>query len=57
MNMKNLLSDPSFSITSNIPITSSINETESWFINNSPVRFNIDTPDGEPEWKNVEMTG
>lgn len=57
INMENPLSDPLFSITSDIPITKSKNGDESWFINNSQIRININTIDDEPQWKNIEMTG
>lgn len=57
INMNNPYLDRSFSITSDIPITKSKDDINAWFINNSQIRININTPDGKPEWKNIEMTG
>ena len=56
INMNNPKGDPIFSITSNIPITRQ-NDDGSWFINNSRIRMNVNTPPGVTPWKNVEMTG
>jgi hypothetical protein len=56
MNTNNIKQDPIFSVTSNIPIKKS-SDDRSWFINNSSIRININTPPGEEPWKNVEMTG
>ena len=56
MNMDDPLNDKAFSITSNIPITKN-DDDGSWLIDKPEVRMNVDTPKGEPAWKNVEITG
>ena len=56
MDMDNPTNDKTFSITSHIPITRN-NDDGSWFIDKPEVRMNVNTPKGEPLWKNVEITG
>ena len=56
MNMGDPTNDKMFSITSDIPITRNSNDG-SWFIDKPEVRMNVNTPKGEPAWKNVEITG
>ena len=48
-------SDGLFYITSNKNITRQ--NDDSWLINSSEVRMNVDTPPGVAQWKNVEITG
>lgn len=55
VDMENPLDDASFYITSDIPVRQE--NDGSLYINNSQVRMNVETPDREREWKNVEMTG
>jgi hypothetical protein len=56
LNMENPKKDPLFSITDDIPIIKPSNDN-SWFINNSNTRMNVNTPSGDIPWKNIEMTG
>jgi hypothetical protein len=56
MDMDNPTNDKTFSITSHIPVTRN-NDDGSWFIDKPEVRMNVNTPKGEPLWKNVEITG
>jgi hypothetical protein len=55
--MEDPLSDESFSITSNVPISKNIEDGLAWSINDTQIRMNIDTPDDAQPWKNIEMTG
>ena len=55
MNMKNPQEDEHFSITFNPNITRQ--EDGSWRISTPVVRMNVNTLEGETNWKNVEMTG
>lgn len=57
INMDNPVDDKIFSISSHVPISRNNDDNGSWFINNSAVRMNINTPAGEPLWKDIEMTG
>lgn len=56
VNMDNPLDDNLFQITSNLPISNNIDD-DSWAIDGSSIRMNVNTPSGEPQWKNIEMTG
>jgi hypothetical protein len=55
MNMENPQEDKHFSITFNPNITRQ--EDGSWRISTPVVRMNVNTLEGETNWKNVEMTG
>ncbi|MGA7370601.1 MAG: hypothetical protein WBX01_15845 [Nitrososphaeraceae archaeon] len=44
-------------ITFNSDIALDQQSDDSWRVNNSKVRIRVDTPPGQEEWKNVEMTG
>jgi hypothetical protein len=55
MNMENPKEDEHFSITFNPNITRQ--EDGSWRISAPVVRMNVNTLEGETNWKNVEMTG
>jgi len=55
MNMENPKEDEHFSITFNPNITRQ--EDGSWRISTPVVRMNVNTLEGETNWKNVEMTG
>jgi hypothetical protein len=55
MNMENPQEDEHFSITFNPNITRQ--EDGSWRISTPVVRMNVNTLEGETNWKNVEMTG
>ncbi|CAN5758997.1 hypothetical protein BH23THE1_BH23THE1_21820 [soil metagenome] len=55
INMENPNDDSIFSITNNVPIIE--NDDGSWFINNSLIRMNVNTPPDDEQWKNIEMTG
>ena len=55
MNMENPQDDEHFSITFNPNITRQ--EDGSWRISTPVVRMNVNTLEGETNWKNVEMTG
>ncbi|MFZ0317348.1 MAG: hypothetical protein WAL23_10470 [Nitrososphaeraceae archaeon] len=55
VNMKNPMDDENFSITFGPNITRQ--EDGSWRISAPVVRMNVKTIEGEPNWKNVEMTG
>lgn len=57
VNMQNPLEDDSFSISSDVPILRSALDNKAWLINNSQVRMNVETLDGQQPWKNIEMTG
>jgi hypothetical protein len=57
VNMQNPKEDDSFSISSNVPILRSALDNKAWLINNTQVRMNVVTPDGQQPWKNIEMTG
>jgi hypothetical protein len=58
LNTDDPLNDNIFSITSNVPITKNLDDNgQSWSINNSEVRMNVDTPPSTALWKNVEITG
>ncbi len=50
-------SDGLFFITSDTNITKQEDEDESWRINDTSIRMNIDSPSGLQPWKNVEITG
>lgn len=56
MNMGDPINDKTFSITSHIPITRNSYDG-SWLIDKPEARMNVNTPKGEPVWKNVEITG
>ncbi len=56
MNMGDPTNDKTFSITSHIPITRNSYDG-SWLIDKPEARMNVNTPKGEPVWKNVEITG
>lgn len=55
LNMENPKEDEHFSITFNPNITRQ--EDGSWRISTPVVRMNVNTLEGETNWKNVEMTG
>jgi hypothetical protein len=55
INMQNPFDDEVVSIDSDITLDQQSND--SWRINSSEVRIRVDTPPGQEEWKNVEMTG
>jgi hypothetical protein len=55
MNMENPKDDENFSVTFNPNITRQ--EDGSWRISIPVVRMNVNTPEGEANWRNVEMTG
>lgn len=55
VNMENPIEDENFSVTFNPNITRQ--EDGSWRISTPVVRMNVKTPEGEANWKNVEMTG
>lgn len=55
LDMENPKKDPRFSITNNIPIEK--NDDNSWFINNSIIRMNVLSQQGDRQWKDIEMTG
>jgi hypothetical protein len=55
VNMQNPKDDENFSVTFNPNITRQ--EDGSWRISTPVVRMNVKTPEGETNWKNVEMTG
>ena len=57
INMQDPLKDNAFSITSDVPIAKNSDDGLAWSINNSQIRMNVDTPDNEQPWKNIEMTG
>ncbi len=55
LDMGNPKKDSRFSITNNIPIEK--NDDNSWFINNSIIRMNVLSQQGDRQWKDIEMTG
>lgn len=55
INMQDPFDDEAISIDSGITLDQQSNG--SWGVNNSQVRIRVDTPPGQEEWKNVEMTG
>jgi hypothetical protein len=55
INMQDPLDDELVSIDSDISLDQ--RSDNSWRVNNSEVRIRIDTPPGQEEWKNIEMTG
>ncbi|MBA3977482.1 MAG: hypothetical protein H0X50_04710 [Nitrosopumilus sp.] len=55
LDMGNPKKDSRFSITNNIPIEK--NDDGSWFINNSIIRMNVLSQQGDRQWKDIEMTG
>ena len=55
LDMENPKKDPRFSITNNIPIEK--NDDGSWLINNSIIRMNVLSQQGDRQWKDIEMTG
>lgn len=57
VNMQNPLEDEAFSISSDVPILRSALDNEAWLINNTQIRMNVETPDSDQPWKNIEMTG
>ena len=57
INMRDPLEDEAFSITSDVPIVKSSEDGLAWSINDTQIRMNVDTPDKEQPWKNIEMTG
>jgi hypothetical protein len=50
-------SDGLFLITSDKNITKQEDEEESWRVNDTSIRMNIDSLYGLEPWKNVEITG
>ena len=57
IDMDNPRSDGLFFITSDKNITKQEDEDESWRVNDTTIRMNIDSPSGLQPWKNVEITG
>lgn len=55
INMQDPFDDEAISIESGITLDQQSNG--SWGVNSSQVRIRVDTPPGQEEWKNVEMTG
>jgi hypothetical protein len=55
INMQDPLGDEIVSI--NPDITLDQQSDHSWRVNGSEVRIRVDTPPGQEEWKNIEMTG
>lgn len=55
INMQDPFDDEAISIDSGITLDQQSNG--SWGVNSSQVRIRVDTPLGQEEWKNVEMTG
>jgi hypothetical protein len=55
INMQDPFDDEAVSINSGITLDQQSNG--SWGVNSSEVRIRVDTPPGQEEWKNVEMTG
>ena len=55
INMQDPFDDEAVSIDSGITLDQQSNG--SWGVNSSKVRIRVDTPPGQEEWKNVEMTG
>jgi hypothetical protein len=55
INMQDPFDDEAISIDSGITLDQQSNG--SWGVNSSQVRIRVDTPPGQEEWKNVEMTG
>lgn len=55
INMQDPFDDEAVSIDSGITLDRQSNG--SWGVNSSKVRIRVDTPPGQEEWKNVEMTG
>ena len=57
VNMQNPVEDESFEISSDVPILRSAVDNEAWLINDTQIRMNIITPEGEQPWRDIEMTG
>jgi hypothetical protein len=57
IDMDNPRSDGLFFITSDKNITKQEDEDESWRVNDTSIRINVDSPPGLQQWKNVEITG
>lgn len=57
INMQNPEEDDVFSISSDVPILRSAVDNEAWLINDTQVRMNIVTPQGQEPWRDIEMTG
>jgi hypothetical protein len=57
INMQNPEEDNSFSISSDVPILRSAVDNEAWLINDTQVRMNVITPQGQEPWRDIEMTG
>lgn len=55
INMQDPSDDETVSIDSDLTLDRQSNN--SWRVNSSEVRIRVDTPPGQEEWKNVEMTG
>jgi len=55
INMQDPFDDEAVSTDSGITLDQQSNG--SWGVNSSEVRIRVDTPPGQEEWKNVEMTG
>ena len=53
--MRNPLDDEIVSLNSDTTLDQQ--SDDSWRVNNSKVRIRVDTPPGQVEWKNIEMTG
>lgn len=57
INMQNPEEDDTFSISSDVPILRSAIDNEAWLINDTQIRMNVITPQGEEPWRDIEMTG
>ena len=57
INMQNPKEDDTFSMSSDIPILRSAIDNEAWLINDTQIRMNVITPQGEEPWRDIEMTG
>ncbi|WP_148686343.1 hypothetical protein [Candidatus Nitrosocosmicus hydrocola] len=57
INMQNPEEDDVFSISSDVPILRSAVDNEAWLINDTQVRMNVITPQGQEPWRDIEMTG
>ena len=55
INMQDPFDDETVSIDSDIILDQQPND--SWRVNGSEMRIRVDTPTGQEEWKNIEMTG
>lgn len=57
INMQNPKEDDVFSLSSDVPILRSAIDNEAWLINDTSVRMNVITPQGQEPWRDIEMTG